>query len=397
MAQSLHSHTVRVVSASEIDGVRPRRRGVLARFLRSLNIWFWAIVGVPTLIAGVYFFGLASDLYLSEVKFIVHTPSNTASNSQLAGVLSGVAGLNNSTSDAYAVQEYMMSRDVVRQLDQHDNLRAVLDRPGADIVSRFPGLFSWRNDFEALYKAYSRFVSVDMNSTTGITSLEVKAYRPGDAELLASRLLSYGEELVNELNERARKDSIQAFTDEVGELKRQIAAVRTQMTAYRVNEQFLDPHSAATGPVALLANLNAQQANAKRELDELLRDAPANAQIPLLRTRVATLDKLIWDQQQQITGRSNSVAAKQAEYERLSVDVSLLEKQLDAALGSLQTAKLDAQRQQFYLEVIAAPNLPDYPLYPKRTLSFAIVLVSCLIAYGIAWLLVASVREHAAA
>jgi hypothetical protein len=29
--------------------------------------------------------------------------------------------------------------------------------------------------------------------------------------------------------------------------------------------------------------------------------------------------------------------------------------------------------------------------------SFAMVLASCLLAYGIAWLLVASVREHASA
>ena len=46
---------------------------------------------------------------------------------------------------------------------------------------------------------------------------------------------------------------------------------------------------------------------------------------------------------------------------------------------------------------VAQPNLGDYPLYPKRAISFGTVVVSCLLAYGIAWLLIASVREHAAA
>ena len=50
-----------------------------------------------------------------------------------------------------------------------------------------------------------------------------------------------------------------------------------------------------------------------------------------------------------------------------------------------------------YLEVIAQPNLADYPLFPKRAISFATLVVSCLLAYGIAWLLIASVREHASA
>ena len=58
-------------------------------FLRSLNIWFWAIVGLPTLLAGVYFFAIASDLYLSEVKFLVRGP--TKSSSALSALLSSAA------------------------------------------------------------------------------------------------------------------------------------------------------------------------------------------------------------------------------------------------------------------------------------------------------------------
>ncbi len=75
----------------------------------------------------------------------------------------------------------------------------------------------------------------------------------------------------------------------------------------------------------------------------------------------------------------------------------LAEKTLMSAFPSLEAARLEAQRQQLYLETIAQPNLADYPLYPKRFASFATVVMTCLLAYGIAWLLVASVREHAAA
>ena len=60
-------------------------------------------------------------------------------------------------------------------------------------------------------------------------------------------------------------------------------------------------------------------------------------------------------------------------------------------------ARLAAQRQQLYLETITQPNLADYPLYPKRLASFATVAATCLLVYGIAWLLVSGVREHASA
>ena len=67
--------------ASAVIGTRPRASTeAISRFLRSLNIWFWAIVGLPTLIAGVYYFGIASDLYSSEVKFMVRGPSRAPAN-----------------------------------------------------------------------------------------------------------------------------------------------------------------------------------------------------------------------------------------------------------------------------------------------------------------------------
>jgi capsular polysaccharide transport system permease protein len=159
----------------------------------------------------------------------------------------------------------------------------------------------------------------------------------------------------------------------------------------------LDPKSAATGPLELLAQMTAQQTNARAQLAELIRNSPNSPQIPLIQTRIASLDKLIGEQRTKITGDNDSVATALTEYERLDVQKLLAEKTMASALASLESAKLEAQKQQLYLETIAQPNLADYPLYPKRAISFATVVVSCLLAYGIAWLLIASVREHAAA
>jgi capsular polysaccharide transport system permease protein len=86
-----------------------------------------------------------------------------------------------------------------------------------------------------------------------------------------------------------------------------------------------------------------------------------------------------------------------ADFERLDLQKLLGEKTLASAFTSLEAARLEAQRQQLYLETIARPNLADYPLYPKRFTSFATIAASCLLAYGIAWLLVAGIREHAGA
>ena len=58
---------------------------------------------------------------------------------------------------------------------------------------------------------------------------------------------------------------------------------------------------------------------------------------------------------------------------------------------------IEPQRQQLYLETIAQPNPADYPLFPKRIVSFITVVATCMLVYGLVWLLVASVGEHSAA
>jgi capsular polysaccharide transport system permease protein len=382
--------------ATAIPGARPSGLSeAIGRFLRSLNIWFWAIVGLPTLIAGVYFFAIASDLYSSEVKFIVRGPAK-AQVSGISAMLGGAGGAGGSE-DAYAVHDYITSRDAVRRLEREVDLRELLSRPEGDLITRFPGVWFWRKDFEALYSTYGRFVSVERDSNSGVSTLVVKAYRPEDAQRTAQALIEFSEQLVNQLNERARQDSVGTFQREVDATEQQIGKIQTQLTTYRIQQNMLDPKSAATGPIELLAQMNAQQTNARAQLAELIKNSPNSPQIPLIQTRVASLDKLITEQRAKITGDSNSVATALTEYERLDVQKLLAEKTLASALTSLEAAKLEAQKQQLYLETIAQPNLADYPLYPKRAISFATVVLSCLLAYGIAWLLIASVREHASA
>lgn len=382
-------------SATVDIGVRPRAGWRPKRLFRSVNIWFWAIVGLPTLAAAVYFFGIASDLYLSEARFIVSSPKQVQTNP--IGALLQSSGLTRANDDTAAVQDYMTTRDAVRKLEEHNDLRAVLSRPEGDFVSRFPGVTFWRHDFEALYRTYGHFVSVETDTTTGLSTLSVKAYRPEDAKMIATTLLGYSEELVNELNERARRDALELAQREVDRAEQRIAEIQEELTAYRVKQKMLDPKSASSGVLELIAQLNGAQATARTQLSDLLKTSPNSPQIPVVKTRIDSLEKLIAEERAKLSGQSDSVVASVTEYERLTLDRELAEKALASAFTSLEAARIEAQRQQLYLETVAQPNLADYPLYPKRVIWFAVIVASCLIVYGIAWLLVASAREHAAA
>ena len=83
-------------------GAGTRAAGLFVRLFRSLNIWLWAIVGLPTLVAGVYYFAIASDLYLSEAKFIVRSPKQVQTST--LGALLQTTGLGRAADDTAAVR-----------------------------------------------------------------------------------------------------------------------------------------------------------------------------------------------------------------------------------------------------------------------------------------------------
>lgn len=381
--------------AVSVAGARPAVPGFILRFLGSLNIWFWAIVGVPTLFAGVYYFAMASDQYLSEAKFVVHGPAKAVP-SGIASLFASAAAMSGAD-ETQIVRDFILSRDAAKKLEDQDNLRSVLSRPEGDFLTRFPGFTFWRKDFEALYKSYGRFVTVDVSGESGIATLEVRAYRPQDAQHIAAALLRDSETLINELNERARRDALASFQQEVDHDEARLAQIQNQLTAYRIKANMLQPEAEARGPMMLLAELNKEKAAATAQLNEVTKNSPKSPQIGLLRTRLSSLDGLISAERAKITGGGNSVATASTEYEILDLQRQMEEKLVASAVAAREQARLEMQRQQLYLDTITQPNLADYPLYPKRVASFATVAACCLLAYGILWLLVAGVREHASA
>src|SRR6201981_3398579 len=112
----------------------PRSVARCRRLSRAFTPWLWGIVGLPTLVAGVYYFAIASDLYLSEAKFIVRSPKQVQTNS--IGALIQSTGLARAVDDTAVVEDFIMSRDAVRRLERENDLRVLFSRPEGDLVTR---------------------------------------------------------------------------------------------------------------------------------------------------------------------------------------------------------------------------------------------------------------------
>ena len=123
---------------------------------------------------------------------------------------------------------------------------------------------------------------------------------------------------------------------------------------------------------------------------------PGSPRLQEQETRVAAIQGQLASQRGRLTGGDGSLAPSVAGYERLSVDRELANRAYGSALQSLETARLDAQKQHVYLVRVVEPNMPQKSTYPLRAVTVLGVFGALLLAYGIGWLIVVGVREHAA-
>lgn len=382
----------------EPPGRRRQRRGL------GIGRWFALLVLLPTLVAATYFYVIAAPIYESEARFLVR--GRTGGSGGAAAALEGagggrgaalaglVAGARAGGEEARAVLAYLDSHAAVSALRAEADLVEIWRRPEADRLAR---LWWEEPQLEWLTWYFRRMVRTVFDSETNVLTLRVHAFRPGDAQDLAERLLRLSEGLVNQLTERSAMDAIRAAQEEVEKAEQRVTAAREAVIAFREREQAFDPTRSAAGAVETIARLEAALAQARTELEERRRFMRAdNPQIQVLQNRIEALAQQIATERGRVTRGQEALTQQVATQERLELEKLFADRQLASATASLEDARANALRQQVFLVRVADPQLPEYPLYPRATFNTLTVFVSLSVLFGIGWLLVVSAREHAA-
>ncbi|MBU2233076.1 MAG: chain-length determining protein [Alphaproteobacteria bacterium] len=366
------------------------RPSLYRRLRKKMPLSFVVVVLLPTVVAAIYLLLIAAPIYVSEARFIVRTP--TSQPSALGVALQGV-GLSSNQTDAFAVHEYITSRDGLRELNQRYDVKQMLSAAGADPLSRFPRPWEGRS-FEDLYRGFQRYVTVGYDATTGINTLRVEAFRPQDSQALASAMLDGGEKLVNRLNERAASDTVDEARRVVQEAESRLAAAQQKIAQFRNREGFIDPVRTASAGSELIGELATALATMRAERSQLAADAPSSPQLAIIDSRIRAYERQIAQEQAKIAGNSDSLAQKLTQYEALQLDVEYAGRTLTASTAAYDNSVLEARRKRLYLERVVVPDLPDKPTEPKRLVTLLGIFASLLLTYAIGWLIYAGVREH---
>lgn len=387
-----------VTVAAGPDALPPPRPQKMRRRLLKLSFVLMVIGPVS---AGTYYFGwIASDRYAAEAGFSVRAIEQSAGLDGL-GALTGLAASGSTTSESYIVLEYLESRALVEALQTDLDLRTAFSDPSIDFLYRMEADVP----AEEFVDYWRGMITTSFNTSSSIVNFEVEAFDPATARTIADRVLFHVRELVNALSAQAREDALRFASREVGLAEQRLRDALADIRDFRDAERSIDPAATAQLDIALLSSLEEKLLEIRARMAAIAgRVAADSPSMVSLRSQAEALEAQIAERTEAVAdasgrggtegGQGGGMSSLLATYETLEVEKRFAEQAYASALASLEQARIEAGRQQRYLAVFNAPETPDAAIYPERALNAILLTLGALGFWGVATLMVYSVRDH---
>lgn len=375
----------------------PQRRG---RGSIGGLISFVLCVLLPTALAAIYYIGFASNQYVTGFHFAVRTSNTATSTSTATSSLTAMLGISSSTNSAenYMVADYIMSRQAVDDLQAKIAVKQLYALPSVDWWSRFDASLPIEN-----FLRYWRYVTTaTYDEITGTGVVQIRAFTPEDAYLIANTLIELSEDLVNEVAQRPQREAVQYAESELTRAESRLKKIRAELAEYRNKESLIDPTSSVVlGNATLSSALRTSLAQIQTDLaaaqsQKLNPNAPS---VLYLKSRLkATQEQLAAVEAEVRTAKEGTGPLSQvvAQYEQLDLERQFAQNMVISTMQSLEQARSNAMSKRIFITPYVRPVLPETSLYPNRFVAILTVAGACLLLWTIALLLARSIREHLA-
>ncbi len=349
------------------------------------------VVGIPVLLAIVYYGNFASDLYVSEAKFSLRSSKNSVS-------LSGVAALfgsneaSGSGQDSVVIKDYIHSQDMLENLEERLNLFEQYSNTNIDYISRLDG-FATREDFLDYMKGK---IEVTRDESSNIISLKVKAFTAELSKAIALEIIGFSEGLVNRMSSRIESDTLQIAQAEVDRAAEKVRGVNQKLSMLRQKTSSIDPTTETSSVLGIVSGIETRLTEARTLLTEkraYMRDS--SSEVKTLINRVNALQEQLVAERKRLAGdQGGSMNGLIQQYQPLILEQELAREQYTSALVSLESARLEAQRKKQYLITFVEPNLPDKAIEPRRVMNVLTVALFSFLFYSVAGLMWSALKDH---
>ncbi|MDG1470543.1 MAG: capsule biosynthesis protein [Ascidiaceihabitans sp.] len=349
-----------------------RRRKKMGLLLVRLAFF----VMMPTLLAGYYFYAIATPMYATESDFLIISNEGSGGTSPFGGILPPQFSTG---PDAIAVQGYLQSKDAMIRLNNDAGFKDHFTQEWIDPIQRLtPDPTN-----EEAFKLYKKNVKIGYDPTEGMIRMEVVAADPNVATDYARNLISYASERINNISQGQRDDGMRDAIIAFDKAKQDRLEAQEKLIRLK-NENGADPEAVIAAYRAQITNYETLLIEKELELAALLDNSrPNQAKVDGARgdTRRLKATLLTLNNRLNLPGADGLSLAQQAVAQQLAqADLANADANLQLANGSMEQARTEANRQVRYLNVAVEPVASEEPSYPR---SFENTILAFLIFAGI--------------
>ncbi len=354
------------------DLARRRRRKSLLLLTRLAFFVF-----LPTLLAGYYFYAVATPMYATKSEFLI-LKAESSGGGAMSSLFSGTQFATNQ--DAIAVQSYLMSKDAMLRLDRDEGFKSHFTQDWIDPIQRLGADPS----NEEAYKLYKRNIEIGYDPTEGVIKMEIAAADPETAAEFSRALISYAEERVDNLSLRKRSNAVIDAEAGLADAETNRAEAQERLVRLQQEGAIVDPEGRIVALRGQINNIEVQLQEKQLQLAALLDNSRPNAsRVEGARGDVRRLQELLAQLNSEMTSASSgedSLAELAIQIQLSQADLATRDMMLQTALERLEQARRDADSQARYLTTSVVPVASEDASYPRK---FENTMLTFLIFSGI--------------
>ncbi len=338
---------------------------------------------IPIALSGIYFYAIARDRYVTRSDFVIRKAEESDTNVAGAG-LASLLGRGNQLSleDARFLKTYLQSPQVLADLDRTYDLDQAYAQKGLDLIAGMkPGLSK-----EKRLNYFKKQVSVNLDEISGAIVLRTIGLDPKASLNLNRFMLAKSEYFVNRLNQDISQKQLSFAESELGRARVNLNQAKNRLLAYQDSNTVIDPKGEAELAGQTISKLQEKLVELRVELATLKRQFkdPTEPEVAVVADQVRELEQQIQKERRSlVSSKGRNLNRKAADVLKLESDVSFATDSYKLALTSVEKARIESKRQQKFMALLSAPQLPEDPQNDWRSKGFFTVLASCAVGFSL--------------
>lgn len=331
---------------------------------------------VPVALAGIYFYGIARDRYVTRSDFVIRKAEETDS-SVNGNALVGLLGRGNQLSieDARYLKTYLQSPQVLADLRRSFNLDRAYAQIGLDPFAGIkPGLSN-----EKKLKFFKKQVAVNLDEISGAIILRTIGLNPEASYKLNQFMLAKSEQFVNRLNQDISVKQGNFAESELIRSREKLNTAKNRLIVYQEANSVIDPKGEVELAGQMIGKLQEKLVELRIELAtlKLQYKDPKEPEVDAVADQVKELKQQIDAERRSLVSSSGrNLTKKSADIIKLESDVSFATDSYKLALTSVEKARVESTRQQKFMALLSSPQRPEDPENDWRSKGFFTVLAA---------------------